>query len=414
MAKSLSFLEDNNSSNALNNTTRTASYSDVNPNLYIVRSSYGVYSFRWHVKESTSSYKQIKISLRTKNFLEATALAYELYVQLRDSNNPSEAYVRAVFQAFKDLFKQKNEEKHPLSSIDILSSLQDLAEKSKNEYTKTWNSFLIQFPDICIGEVTQAHIAQWINEQTGAAPTVKKKVRFLSSCFVRAEVPHEQSWFVYKVKKDEKNVRAKRAFTSKEVEMLFKHTDEFKSASYKEDAWKYYLPRMAALTGCRLNELAQMTVNDVHLKEEQPYISINRIGENKQLKNDASVRHIPISSSLRNLMEDLVAGRMATERLFPSLPYGIDNGYTSKPSKYFSKFCRETFKLKNVSFHSFRHYAITSLFNLEYSEELIASIMGHSVGKHTTGKAYMSGFTHNKKLEALEALDVHTRKACVL
>ncbi len=57
-----------------------------------------------------------------------------------------------------------------------------------------------------------------------------------------------------------------------------------------------------------------------------------------------------------------------------------------------------------MSFHSFRHFAITHLFNSGVKEELIGSLVGHSVGKMTTGKVYLSGFNDKLKLEAMNHL----------
>lgn len=187
----------------------------------------------------------------------------------------------------------------------------------------------------------------------------------------------------------------RRAFTDKERDVILSKTK-------REKGWKYYLPRIALLTGCRLNEIAQLRVSDIVLSEK-PYLSINADGDDKRLKNQASHRDIPLSQALYKLLTPLLKGKGSNDMLFNDLPYGVDNGYNSKPSKYFSKMCK-ALVFKDVSFHSFRHYAITKLFNVGVKEELIASLMGHSVGKLTTGKIYLSGFTYQNKLKAISLL----------
>ncbi|TON44436.1 tyrosine-type recombinase/integrase, partial [Vibrio parahaemolyticus] len=87
------------------------------------------------------------------------------------------------------------------------------------------------------------------------------------------------------------------------------------------------------------------------------------------------------------------------EHLF-SLPYSKQNGYAGKPSKYFSGLLK-SLAIDGVSFHSLRHYAVTELFNAGVKEELIGTLMGHSVGKLTTGKVYLSGYSYKAKHEAL-------------
>lgn len=179
----------------------------------------------------------------------------------------------------------------------------------------------------------------------------------------------------------------RRAFTDQERNKILTNTKSDKG-------WKYYLPRIALLTGCRLNEIAQLRISDIVLGES-PYLSINADGDDKRLKNEASHRDIPLSKALYKLLSPLLKAKTGNELLFNDLPYGVDNGYNSKPSKYFSKMCK-SLVFKDVSFHSFRHYVITKLFNAGVKEELIGSLIGHSVGKLTTGKVYLSGFTYGR------------------
>ncbi|TOR04209.1 hypothetical protein CGG83_24285, partial [Vibrio parahaemolyticus] len=60
--------------------------------------------------------------------------------------------------------------------------------------------------------------------------------------------------------------------------------------------------------------------------------------------------------------------------------------------------------IKDVSFHSLRHYVVTELFNMGVKEELIGTLMGHSVGKLTTGKVYLAGFSYYVKRDAIGKL----------
>ncbi|WP_231111653.1 site-specific integrase [Vibrio mimicus] len=222
---------------------------------------------------------------------------------------------------------------------------------------------------------------------------MKKKLRLLSSCFSRVGHKVDPEWF--KISVEKKPVRQTRAITKKELKMLLQATEEYKN---KVDNWKYYLPRIAVLTGCRLNEIAQLRVGDIML-DEQPNLSINAHQSDKKLKNLASEREIPVTDELKKLLVELIEGKGKDERLF-DLPYSKFNGYIGKPSKFFSQLIKQL-KINNVTFHSLRHYVVTELFNQGVREELIGSIVGHSVGKLTTGKVYLSGFSYQKKYNAL-------------
>ncbi|WP_244906253.1 site-specific integrase [Vibrio alginolyticus] len=225
---------------------------------------------------------------------------------------------------------------------------------------------------------------------------MKKKLRLLSSCFGRVGHKVEQDWL--KVAVEKTPVRPKRAITKQELGKLLKATQCYKKS---KDEWKYYLPRIAALTGCRLNEIAQLRVSDVQLGDE-PTLSINDEHDDKKLKNSSSKRALPITNPLLNLLNELVAGKGKNEHLF-TLPYSKQNGYSGKPSKYFSVLLK-SLDIRGVSFHSLRHYVITELFNAGVKEELIGSLMGHSVGKLTTGKVYLSGFSFENKCKAMAVL----------
>lgn len=151
--------------------------------------------------------------------------------------------------------------------------------------------------------------------------------------------------------------------------------------------------------------MAQLRVSDIQFGES-PAVSINSDGIDKKVKNESSARMVPLSCIAVGLLSSLLEFRGGSQRLFPELTYSEANGYASKPSKFFSQLSKQLFGEANVSFHSFRHFAITHLFNSGVKEELIGSLVGHSVGNLTTGKVYLSGFTDMKRYEAIETLDV--------
>ncbi|TVO39052.1 site-specific integrase [Vibrio algivorus] len=370
---------------------------------YLILSNTGIYTFRWNLRIDGKHY-QPKLSLKTRNYLEAIRAASKLALTLHSLSNPSLSEVKALYADYRG---DEDKQAQTLTAIDIATFLTDLSPKSKVEYTSCWKSFVDSIEDktTSIMSVRAIHIDNWKTLQKCSPITLKKKLKLLSSCFNRAEVKHDNEWFKLVVK--DKPVRPRRALTDAELNTILLATEQYKptGGTYLAGGWKYYLPRIAALTGCRLNEMAQLQVSDIVLTE-QPHISINDNGERKRVKNQSSIRQIPLTKELRDMLMPLMARKSPSERLFNDLPYNQSNGYNGTPSKWFGLLIRNLLKDESISFHSLRHYAVTKLFNAGIKEELIGSLVGHSVGKLTTGKVYLSGFTYDKKLGAIAYLNL--------
>ncbi|WP_415663442.1 hypothetical protein [Vibrio taketomensis] len=88
------------------------------------------------------------------------------------------------------------------------------------------------------------------------------------------------------------------------------------------------------------------------------------------------------------------------------MPYREVGGYAPVPSKWFTGIFKAAFNDSTITFHSIRHYVVTSLFNNNCHEDLIAELVGHSIGKRMTGKVYMSGFSFDIKLAAISTLTI--------
>ncbi|MFN1513502.1 tyrosine-type recombinase/integrase [Vibrio owensii] len=363
--------------------------------LYLITSRTGVFTFRWNLRVN-GKHHQPTLSLKTRDYLQAVKLASEIAIRIQQITHPTLEDIKSIYSDFKG---SQSKQALLLQSIDISNHLTDLSIKSQTEYRNCWNSFVSSISQsTTLASVRQSHIDLWKKTQTCSLTTMKKKLRLLSSCFGRVGHKVEQDWF--KVAVEKTPVRPKRAITKQELGKLLKATQCYKAS---KDDWKYYLPRIAALTGCRLNEIAQLRVSDVQLGDE-PTLSINDDHDDKKLKNSSSKRVLPITIPLLNLLNELKTGKGQNEHLL-NLPYSKQNGYAGKPSKYFSVLLK-SLDIKGVSFHSLRHYVVTELFNAGVKEELIGSLMGHSVGKLTTGKIYLSGFSYDNKFKALDMVSV--------
>lgn len=146
------------------------------------------------------------------------------------------------------------------------------------------------------------------------------------------------------------------------------------------DDWKRWALSLGVLTGARIGELYQLTQADIKRIAGITIIDINKNEQGKTLKNDFSVRQVPLIDgvygfSLGTFLE-WVAGEPG--RLFKAKPH-----YFNKP---LNDALREPLGLEagsDRSFHSLRH-SLSGLLKAAATPEVIAqSITGHSSGNIT-------------------------------
>ncbi|MFH4445632.1 tyrosine-type recombinase/integrase [Vibrio alginolyticus] len=358
---------------------------------YLLKRS-NTYYFRWSYLEA-DKYKQIKVSLRTGDYLKALHLSTGLALKIKQLTAPCLSEIKAILE---DFIGVKKKQSTSIKSIEIDSHISDLSIKSQVEYRSCWNSFATM-TKASLTSVSLAHVEAWKDSQTCSTTTLKKKLRLLSSCFNRIGIKHDSDWFKLKVTKDAK--APKEALNTNQLSKLLKATETDRKT---KDNWKYYLLRIALLTGCRLNEIAQLRGDDIDLTNRK--IKIH--GENgNRVKNSSSVRNVPINDELSALLIQLSKEvQIAPDSRLFDLPWSKTNHFANAPSKYYGKL----FKGLGIkgSFHDLRHYVITSLFNEGVKEELIGMLMGHSVGKLTTGKVYLRGFTFENQMTAMNKLSL--------
>lgn len=166
------------------------------------------------------------------------------------------------------------------------------------------------------------------------------------------------------------------------IKALADHTLE-KSGTY----YRYWGVMIAIYTGARLNEIAQLNLDDIREENGIWYFDINDEDENiddkKRLKNESSKRRVPIHDALLaagilkhidNLRKD------KHTRLFPDLKYLKGHKYGRNLARWVNdKFLVALgIKDKKISFHSFRHSFATQLLNAGAQESLVQDLMGHS------------------------------------
>jgi hypothetical protein len=122
----------------------------------------------------------------------------------------------------------------------------------------------------------------------------------------------------------------------------------------------YWVGILGLFHGTRLQETAQLYINDIYPLDKIWVIDINDNTKDKKLKTSNSKRILPLHQTLIDLgfLDYLkILQQKGKERLFHELTLGRD-GYTKNPSKFFNDYLRELgikSSTEKYDFHSLRH-----------------------------------------------------------
>lgn len=166
---------------------------------------------------------------------------------------------------------------------------------------------------------------------------------------------------------------------------------------------------LAIHTGARLNEIAQLHLEDIRQIDGIWCFDINqKPGTLKKLKNAASKRIVPVHPRLirygfLDYFERMKA-REGNDRLFPQFSYSKSDGYGRNLGRWVNESLLPDLGIKSgqLTFHSFRHTMIGKLNAASVLQEHVMAIVGHEQGT-TTLKVYnRNGFPPKLLLTALD------------
>lgn len=177
--------------------------------------------------------------------------------------------------------------------------------------------------------------------------------------------------------------QGRRAFTADALRLMFSHLTDPHSPLVRKDVHKW--PALIGMfTGMRLNEIAQLEVQDIELRGEVWCINVTPDGDdNKRLKNASSKRRVPVHNRL--IASGFLAFYEAQKalghsRLFPNLTYSPQNGYGRNAGRWFNERFLPELGLggQGLVFHCLRHTMITRLFHAGAEEAKVKELVGHS------------------------------------
>jgi len=155
----------------------------------------------------------------------------------------------------------------------------------------------------------------------------------------------------------------------------------------------FYAPLLGLFTGARLEELCQLTADDIYQEDGVYIIDINT-RNGKSIKTTSSKRKIPLH---RLLVEDLAIPRLVEQaktnesrRIFPDLK-AVQGQYGRYVSKRFGDLKKSAGIIINADtgrkdFHSLRHTFATALDHLGVREKMISQLLGHAIQGETSGR----------------------------
>lgn len=236
---------------------------------------------------------------------------------------------------------------------------------------------------------------EWIGRDVGEAIRLKEKTRVKSN-------------------------RVRRAYTALELGRLFSgpvYTTDTVVPRWRMDNFKFWLPLLGLYTGSRLNELCQLTLEDIFQTPEGVWVMSHNLNHpHKLLKNISSQRDIPLHSVLleKGFLEFLeqrkAESQSTTELLFPEMRADTRRAHSHFASRWF---CGDPGRagylqqcgfprLCGLSFHSLRHTFINQLRQTGVDQPRIQALTGHT--NDTTTAEYGDDYRIEIKQQTVEML----------
>ncbi len=369
--------------------------------MYLLKSPSGNYHFRLRLPKPCQAHyqdrKEIKQSLRTTKKRIAQPLANQLYdrhmVTIRSillglpltppkSSMTGLEDLQALSQSLDDLVQ------HYLDDIagnvtsrtntETRGALQAFLSLSNSINHKSANGFSDILKRLPPGfrKDDMKSLSKEKHKKLLSAKTHNKYVGILSAfnnwLVRRGEI--DKNYFTgLKMKRLTQAHTERDPYTPDEVKLLLDSTQGL-------SGFKYWLPRLALYTGCRLNELSQLYKEDVVEIAGLLCLKIQNGSEGQHLKNLSSQRIIPVHPELVDEFREYLS-TVKGARVFPNLTWTAASNWGGLSSKWFARHR----KVAGISkpFHSLRHTFASKLLSNRVDESVIGDLLGHSKAGET-------------------------------
>jgi len=242
-------------------------------------------------------------------------------------------------------------------------------------------------------------------DKTITVNTLNKYIRRLSGLFnfaVRNGYMSTNPAEGMQIKSQKRADQERDDYSREDLEKLF-GSKEYRDGKHQK-SYAFWTPLIALYTGCRLEEVCQLHLDDIRQEGGVWVFDINDKNE-KRLKNMSSERLVPIHPMLIDLglLDHVrILKNNGETRLFPELRQSRDGGQTV--SKWFGRYKLRLGFGAGQNFHSFRHTFITNLKHKQVDPYMIHELDGHAIDSETMGR-YGKRFTPEILLKAVEKID---------
>ncbi len=175
---------------------------------------------------------------------------------------------------------------------------------------------------------------------------------------------------------------------------------------------RFWAQLIAIFTGCRLNEILQMRVDDIQVRDNVNLFVVRLVDDggqraaDKKVKTSSSRRIVPVHPELINIgFLTYVESQRITgaNRLFPEVSVGSDGYYSSPYSKWHNHFLISVgTKSERKSFHSFRHNFRDALREADISEGISRALGGWASA--SVSDSYGRGYSPQALDEAMNKI----------
>jgi integrase len=250
-------------------------------------------------------------------------------------------------------------------------------------------------------EAGRLDVGRWVEALRASGlstPTIVNKTGYLRGffdwCKGRGYYPHfakddnpAAGQILFRAReKRARRVHGFKAFSPDQIRILF--SPEALDGLSEAAQWGAWI---GLYTGARVAEVGQLALADFVEEDGIPCIRITNEGTGQSVKNDASLRTIPVHPALIKLgLLDRVAMLKASgeTRLFPKVKVDGVNGAGNWLSKAFTRHVTKNLALPDkgkFGFHSLRKSVVQGLQTVGVSSEHRAAYVGHDLGDEHHG-----------------------------
>lgn len=311
-------------------------------------------------------------------------------------------FLAAEVTAYEDVMRRQRGEyvetpapRKPRSTLDDIvaywAQQTEPRPATQADFQHVFRNFRSLHPTLAAEDVRKTHVIEYrdhLAAQGRAPKTVQRHLNHLHAAFQIAadseRVAFNPVTGVRPTQSKKRKEKSRLPFTNDELNKIFYSKVFTKQVRPKGGGGEaaYWLPLLALWTGARLEELAQLEPSDVREEREQGfYLDINDEGDEKRLKNRASLRRVPLHKELERLgfVEYVRSQKRSKKRyLFPDLRPDVKGNRSGNFSKWWARYL--TFLGVTDSrkvFHSFRHGFVDACREV-MNPELRDAIVGHA------------------------------------